>query len=414
VTADHPKAIIVVVARREATLAVLTQLRRKFPGSRLFGIFCASGGSAAPALEYFSHGLDDYLNCPWTETDLQLRLRRLLPPASPASEEPGSQHHALIGHSERFQRLLEQVSRAARSQATVLIAGETGTGKELVARAIHYLSQRTNRAFVPLNCGAVPDHLFENELFGHVKGAFTDASANERGLIAEAENGTLFLDEVDTLSPAAQVKILRLLQDHEYRPLGGARSVVADLRVVAATNADLPDLVRRRTFREDLYHRLCLLTLHVPPLRERSEDIPLLARHFLRKYVHESPHSDCSFDTDALMCMIAYHWPGNVRELENVIHRAMIMSPARVLRVEDLDIEPHPPVADSHAVVEAPFREAKGRAIHGFEIRYLNALLTRYRGNISQAADAAGTDRRTLQRLLEKHKLDRVSYRQSC
>jgi DNA-binding NtrC family response regulator len=403
--------ILVVASSREETLAALGRLRRESPRSRLLGLFC---GPSTPELEYFSPGLDDYLSCPWTPGDLHLRLRRLLGPAAPPLETAsGWQRHAsLVGNSQGFLKLLDQVPKVARSQATVLLTGETGTGKELVARAVHYLSARTGRPFVPLNCGAVPDHLFENELFGHAKGAFTDAGAAERGLLAEAEGGTFFFDEIDSLSPAAQVKILRLLEDRQYRPLGAPRSIVADVRIIAATNAELTSLVGARSFREDLYHRLSVVTLRVPPLRERAEDIPLLARHFLRKYAHESSHPDCEFDGHAIESMLQYRWPGNVRELESVIHRALILSSSPKIRADDLEIGDARP--EERSGLDEPFQQAKARAIRHFEFGYLTELLTRYGGNISQAARAAGKDRRALQRLLERHGLNRLAYRRTA
>jgi DNA-binding NtrC family response regulator len=417
-TTDQTVSIVLVGGERRATLATLARVRRESPRARLLGVFCVPAGSAPPALEYFARGLDDHLSCPWTEADLNLRLQRLRPATAPDVESSEwQQQTSLIGRNAGFVRMLGQLARAARSRATMLLTGETGTGKELVARAIHYLSERSHCPFVPLNCGAIPDHLFENELFGHAKGAFTDASAHERGLIAEAEGGTFFFDEVDAFSPAVQVKLLRLLQDREYRPLGATRSLVADVRIAAATNADLGELVRARTFREDLYHRLCVITLHVPPLRERADDIPLLARHFLWKYRDEAVHVDCHFDDSALARLVEYHWPGNIRELESVIHRALILSTSCVLRAEDLDIRgigAAEPARPDYRASDEQFRQAKERAIYHFETSYLRDLLTRHRGNVSRAARAAGTDRRALQRLLDKHKLNRVAYRESA
>src|SRR5262249_4279738 len=211
-----------------------------------------------------------------------------------------------VGESEPFLGVLEQVRRVAPSDATILLEGETGTGKELVARAVHEGSPRRSKPFVPANCGALPDHLVENELFGHTKGAYTDASSQEKGLVAEAEEGTLFLDEVDTLSPATQVKLLRFLQDRVYRPLGRSRSITANARVIAATNADLWEQVQAKRFREDLYYRLNVMALRLPPLRERPDDIPRLAVHFLRRYGAQCDREPQQFSAAALHKLVVY------------------------------------------------------------------------------------------------------------
>src|SRR5262249_7714753 len=233
------------------------------------------------------------------------------------------QLESLVGESDGLMRSICKVPNLARSDATVLILGETGTGKELFARAIHYLSSRRRESFVAVNCGAIPDHLFENEFFGHMKGAFTDAFTSEKGLLGEANGGTLFLDEVDALSPSAQVKLLRFLQDREYRVLGSAKSLLADVRVIGATNTDLRQRVAAELFRQDLYQRLNILHLSLSPLRERLEDVPHLATHFLRIYGEKYASPPMRLSSSALQKLISHSWPGNVRELETVIHRAV-------------------------------------------------------------------------------------------
>jgi DNA-binding NtrC family response regulator len=286
-----------------------------------------------------------------------------------------------------------------------LIAGETGTGKELVARAIHSCSDRQAKPFIPVNCGTLPDHLFENELFGHTKGAFTDASSTEKGLVAEAEGGTLFLDEIDTLSASAQIKLLRFLQHREYRPLGSSKSRIADVRIIAATNTDLWQHVQAKSFREDLYHRLNVLSLTVPPLRERAADISLLAKHFLTVYSKQHHREVLSFAPGALQKLVAYSWSGNVRELEGVVQRAVLLASAPVLQYEDIDL----PVMHN-GIVKETFHVAKAQAVEQFEHNYLVGLMVAHQGNISQAAKTAGKDRRTLQRLLHKYSLGRHAF----
>jgi two-component system response regulator GlrR len=412
---DNPQAVILTASSRQATLALIDHWRLRVPNSRVLAVFCPASGCDAPDLDYFARGLNDYVTCPWTTGDLLMRLRRLTGGASrrALSTAPGWQSKAsLIGSSKAFRQLLDQIPRIARSNATVLLTGETGTGKELIARAIHYLSPRTAGPFVPLNCGAAPDNLFENELFGHCKGAFTDAAATEKGLLAEAEGGTFFFDEIDSLSAANQVKILRFLQSREYRPLGGTRQIIADVRIVAASNANVPELVAAKLFREDLYHRLSVLTLHAPSLRERLDDIPLLVSYFLGRYSAESAHADCDFTSESLQRMMEYPWPGNVRELERVVQRAMILSPSPQISADELNIG----TSVSHSKLPMPesFQKAKNRTIQAFELSYLTELLRTHHGNISSAARAAGKERRALQRLLEKHGLSRMAYLQSA
>ncbi|WP_256868058.1 sigma-54 interaction domain-containing protein [Candidatus Entotheonella palauensis] len=310
----------------------------------------------------------------------------------------------LIGESHPFRQMVQKIQVVAPSDATVLLTGETGTGKELVAQAIHDRSPRRSKPFVPVNCGALPSHLLENELFGHAKGAFTDATAPEKGLVAEAEMGTLFLDEVDALSASTQVKLLRFLQNHEYRPLGCSRSTISDVRIIAATNADLRQQVQASRFREDLYYRLNVLSLNLPSLRERTEDIPLLATHFLRQYESHDGCTPLRLAADTLPKLMAYSWPGNVRELEAVIQRAAIMSVSPVLQPEDIDL---PGSHQSSTSALDDFHAAKARAIEQFERAYLTHLLAAHEDNITRAAKHAGTTRRSMQRLMKKYDLQR-------
>ena len=283
-----------------------------------------------------------------------------------------------MGQAECFVRQVNKIPLFASADAPVLIAGETGTGKELFARAIHYHSARNGKPFVPVNCAALPDQLFENEMFGHVRGAFTSAFAHQQGLVAEADGGTLFLDEIDTLSPAAQTKLLRFSQDRQYRPLGSAKSVVADVRIIAATNTDLKRHVEERRFREDLYYRLNILSLSIPPLRERLVDVPALVAHFVRQAASEAGRGPMSVSPSALQRLVRYAWPGNVRELEGIIQRAVVLSPSRVLEAEHLDLPLPPGRHATHGA--ASLREAKACAVSDFERSYLMELLAASQG----------------------------------
>ena len=382
--------------------------------ARLIGAFCGNTGSREIA-QFLERGLADFVLCPWREADMAPRLERLLP-SSPGSQvtQDGSTAQkspfhvdSLIGESPCFIRQLEQIPLLARGDATVLILGETGTGKELFARAIHYQSLRAGRPFIPINCGALPDQLFESELFGHLKGAFTSAFARQSGLVEEAEGGTLFLDEIDALSLSGQAKLLRFLQDRQYRSLGQAKLKTADVRVLAATNENLKQRIKERQFREDLYYRLNVMSLSIPPLRNRVEDISLLARHFLNKYGRQYGKLGIGLIPGALEKLVAYAWPGNVRELEGTIQSAVLLSSSLMMRPQDINIG-DPPVEGKEE--SQLFREAKAQAGNAFERLYLVKLLTTWQGNITYAAKAAGKERRTFQRLLRKHNLNRDNF----
>lgn len=315
----------------------------------------------------------------------------------------------LIGRSPPFLAALGLVVKFAACNATVLIQGETGTGKELVARAIHYLSTRRDRQFIPINCATLPDSLVESELFGHVRGAFTDAREARTGLIAQADGGTLFLDEIEAISPRAQAALLRFLQNREYRPLGSARVQHADVRVLASSNADLKAMVEAGSFRSDLLFRLNVLAVQLPPLRSRAGDVALLADAFLSRLSAEYGQPVKTLAPAALPLLAAYPWPGNVRELENLMHREWLLSTGPV-------IAPAPPSADagdteSAAILfdqAAPtFKAAKARAVAEFERAYMTGLLARTAGNLTLAARIAGKDRSDLGKLLKKHGLSR-------
>jgi DNA-binding NtrC family response regulator len=354
--------------------------------------------------------LDDFFCCPFRDFDVVPRLQQLLQGHGETNTMPQAEEvqawlrlEGIVGESKPFLQVVEHALRVAPSDATILLAGETGTGKELVARAVHYGSPRRSKPFVPINCGALPDHLVENELFGHTKGAYTDASTAEKGLVAEAEEGTLFLDEVDTLSASAQVKLLRFLQDRAYRPMGSTRSFTANIRIIAATNVDLWQQVQAQRFREDLYYRLHVLAFRLPPLRERPEDIPRLVAHFLRRYGTQYGRGSFQLSADTLHKLVVYPWPGNVRELEAVIQRTVLLASSPGLQPQDIELPTS--YQQNPATQHTSFREAKARAIEQFERTYLSTLLAAHQGNISQAAKHAGKERRAFTRLLEKYAL---------
>jgi two-component system response regulator GlrR len=306
----------------------------------------------------------------------------------------------IIGENPAFLDKVRCVPRFARCDATVLISGESGTGKELFARAIHYLSPRADRPFIPVNCGALPENLVESEIFGHKRGAFTGAASDQAGLIREAEGGTLFLDEIDTLTPPAQVKLLRFLQDGEYHPVGSQQILHANIRVVAAGNADFSQIVREGKFREDLFYRLNVLALTLPALRERRSDILLLTHDFLEKQAAIAEVRSKNLSLAALNRLLSHSWPGNVRELQNVLTRAIVLSDHDSIEPSDLDLP-----EDGPATEEQSFRAMKSRAVQRFEHDFLATILRAHKGNITHAASAVKKNRRAFWELLRKHGL---------
>lgn len=312
----------------------------------------------------------------------------------------------MIGQSAAFRESARLVARMATCDAPVLIEGETGTGKELAARAIHYQSSRKDGPFIPVNCGAIPDSLIESELFGHRKGAFTDAKDHQPGLVTLAESGTLFLDEVDALSTKGQVTLLRFLQDQEFRPLGSRRMEQGNVRILAASNTSLPLLAERGAFRADLLYRLRILCLELAPLRERRGDVALLADWFLEACDKRYGLGAKVLHPDSLAWMERYHWPGNIRELENLLYREYLLSEASVIRIEPpKTMSPTAGQALEKFTGDLPFHRAKARAVEAFERDYLVGILGKADGNVSLAAKLAGKERRSLGKLLKKYGL---------
>ncbi|SPC22024.1 Sigma-54 dependent transcriptional regulator [Cupriavidus oxalaticus] len=332
----------------------------------------------------------------------------------PDGENPGG----LLGSSQVFREAMAVVARLARVDVPVLILGETGTGKELVARSLHYRGGRRDRPFVPVDCGALPETLFEGELFGHVRGAYTDARRDAAGLVAQAEGGTLFFDEIHALSLRSQAALLRFLQDFRYRPLGAAHSRKADVRIVAATNRELKQGARDGWFREDLLYRLNVANVRMPSLRERPEDIPPLVELFASRFCARYGWPGCRFDQVSLAWMLAQPWRGNVRELENFVQRCVLSCDGRVAHAEGCPAECAAgdggdgggDGAACRLQEVPPFKQARDQALAAFECAYLRAALARSGGNVSAAAREAGKERRVFGRLLKKHGIDRAEF----
>ena len=402
---SNPDVVVAALGAFEATdtALLLASIQRAFPHRPV--LVTTTDPDTFDFFRVLEMGASDFLLPPLRRSELLPRLMRqaLVTCRGDAlvqklKEDIGLKQ--IIGESPAFLDKVRCVPRFARCDATVLISGESGTGKELFARAIHYLSPRADRPFVPVNCGALPENLVESEIFGHKRGAFTGAACDRAGLIREAEGGTLFLDEIDCLTPQAQVKLLRFLQDGEYRSVGSEQIRHANIRVIAAANADFTQILRSGKFREDLFYRLSVLTLTVPPLRERPGDILLLTRDFLEKQAAITNTRPKNISLAALNRLLIHPWPGNVRELQNVLMRAIVLSDRCEIELSDLNLP-----EDGHAVEDQSFQTMKSRVVWQFEHDFLTSVLHAHRGNITRAAFAAKKNRRAFWQLLRKHDL---------
>jgi DNA-binding NtrC family response regulator len=408
-----PTVIYLLVSQQQLCQVsrLLQSLKQRWPQVPLIAV--AEVCEPTEVFELFDHGLADFITPPLKAVEILPRLWRLLKHA----RQGGTLVHVLkeklglsqiAGASQSFLSEVKKIPLMARCDATVLITGETGTGKELCARAIHYTSPRAGQPFVPVNCGAIPLELMENELFGHERGAFTGAVQAQMGLIQAANTGTLFLDEVDSMPLSAQVKLLRFIQEKEYRPLGSVKTQRADVRLIAATNNDCAEMVKLGKLRQDLFYRLNVLPLKLPPLRERRSDIPLLAQHFLEKFAAESDKDPPTLDEDAMLLLTLYDWPGNVRELENVMARAVALCEQDVIAPLHLCL----PLGTEPSQLSS-FQEEKSCVVAQFERTYIQKLLLAYKGNISKAARAAHKNRRAFWQLMRKHRIDVESLKPS-
>jgi DNA-binding NtrC family response regulator len=406
---SHDLDLIVSDVRLEARvdgIALLKRFKSEFPEIPV--ILISGFGSLETAVEAVREGAFDFISKPFNVTEVLETARR----AMERAVDPGDGHDmeldrllenysssGLVGRSRQMIAVYKEIARVAPSRSTVLITGESGTGKELVARAVHAHSPRAEQPFVPINCGALTETLLESELFGHTKGSFTGAVADKKGLFEEADKGTIFLDEIGETSPALQVKLLRVLQEGEVRRVGGSRPVSVDVRVIAATNRDLEAMVKEGTFREDLYYRLSVVALRVPPLRERVEDIPLLATHFLKRAAASS-RREVTLSDDALQMLSHYSWPGNVRELENTVEHLVLYSRDSRITSEDLPPKFHRAVPAMRTGPVDLFVDLP--TLDELERRYMIHVLETVGGNRTRAAEVLGVDRRTLYRMAER------------
>ncbi|MEX2583429.1 MAG: sigma-54 dependent transcriptional regulator [Gemmatimonadota bacterium] len=401
-------------------IELLKQIRRISPGTLV--IMVTGFATVDSSVEAIEAGAFDYIPKPFTATQLRILVGRAAqqvqlrggngkPPGGAAAAGAGAE---IVGTSEPMMRILSVVERVASTEASVLLSGESGTGKELVARALHDRSHRSARPFVAINCAALPDQLLESELFGFEKGAFTGADARRDGLLECAIGGTFFLDEITEMSLELQAKLLRVIQERRIRRVGGSKEIPIDVRWISATNRDPDEAVRQGHLRQDLFFRLNVVPIRLPPLRVRKEDLPVLTEKFLAHFAEEYGRPGVTLGQRAWKQLGQHSWPGNVRELQNVMERIVSLSGENETTIEELPEEllgRCPPSANGiepHVTAERPFHEAKAEAIASFEKAYLQDLLRRSGGNISQAARDAGIDRKTIHRMLSKYDVEKI------
>ncbi|MDY7034057.1 MAG: sigma-54 dependent transcriptional regulator [Thermodesulfobacteriota bacterium] len=376
----------------------------------IYVIIMTAFGSIDSAVEAMKKGAYHYITKPFKMSEISITLKKALEEkrlreevASLRRELRGKyRFDNLIGKSKPMQDIFDLIRRISNSKSTVMIYGKSGTGKELVAKAVHYNSPRKDKTFVTVNCGAIPETLLESELFGHIKGSFTGAIATRKGLFEEANGGTILLDEIGTISPAMQVKLLRVLQEREIRRVGGTENIKVDIRLIAISNINLEEAVKKGEYREDLYYRLNVITINLPDLKDRQDDISLLANHFLKKYSQGSGNEVKSISKEAMNILLNYDWPGNVRELENAIERAVALGTHEEILPEDLS----PNIRNSKKMMGINAILPEDVTIRELEKNYITKILKKTKGHKINTARILGIDRRTLYRKLKKYNLE--------
>lgn len=370
-------------------------------------------GSIDLAVQAMRLGAYDFVTKPFEHDKLVHVLKRALERSSLVQENLALQRrirdqekpHELLGRSPKMQKVLETIRLIGDADVTVLLTGESGTGKDMAARAIHELSSRSPGPYVPVNCPNIPESILESELFGYRKGAFTHATRDKKGLFVEAEGGTIYLDEIGDISPTMQTRLLRVLQEKEIRPLGQTKTIKVDVRIIASTNTDLAAKIDESLFREDLFYRLNVVSIHMPPLRERLEDIPLLLDHFLKKACKEFGKEAKTVSPELMQLFTRYPWRGNVRELENVASRAVLFARGPVIEPSDLDWAPDAegPCLVTDSVKELPYKQAKAQVLEQFNREYLMAALQRNGFNVTRAAKGSGLERQSFQQVMRRY-----------
>ncbi len=399
-------------------MEVLRTVRREYPDTII--IMITGFSTVETAVEAMKLGAFDYIPKPFTPDEVSIIVKKAIDQKNLLSEnlylrkELHEKYlfHNIVGKSKKMQEIYRIIAKVAMTDSTVLIYGQSGTGKELIARAIHYNSPRRERQFVPVDCAVLSENLLESELFGHVKGSFTGAVTTKPGLFEVADGGTVFLDEVGNISLAIQAKLLRVLQEREFTPVGGTKSKKVDIRLIAATNKDLEKMIKEETFREDLYYRINIVPIYLPILRDRQEDIPLLAVHFLKKFAEEIGKPVKGFTPEAMEKLMKYPWPGNVRELENIVERTVVMIEDEMVRPEYLILpgqkeqenmrDQVPMTSENLKEVKKKIRE---KAVEDVEKAFVLSALERHNWNVTRAAEEVGMLRQNFQGLMRKYHL---------
>ena len=403
-------------------LELLEKLQARRPGFTV--VMMTAFGAIEVAVNALRKGAYDFITKPFDHDELVHHLQNALERGRLLSENRelkaqvrgAKVFHGLVGASPPMQAVFDRLAMLAKSDITVLITGRSGTGKNLAARALHDLSSRREGPFVRVSCPTVPENILESELFGYAKGAFTHAMADRRGLFQEADGGTIFLDEIGDVSPAIQAKLLQVLEDKEFRPLGRNRSVKVDVRVVAATNSDLKSRMSEGRFREDLYYRLCVVEVGMPPLSERPDDIPLLVDHFLTRHSLAAGEAAKRVAPELLAQLVAHPWPGNVRELENLIRRGVVMSGGDEVTPEAVGWQAAACVADLETddLSTIPYRVAKEEVLSQFNRRYIRRALEKTSGNVTRAAKRSRIERQSFQQIMRKYDIRSESFRKGA
>ena len=399
-------------------MEVLQTFRKEYPDTII--IMITGYSTVETAVEAMKLGAFDYIPKPFTPDEVTVVVKKAIEKKSLMLEniylrqelQEKYGFHNVVGKSKKMQEIYRIIAKVAMTDSTVLIYGQSGTGKELIARAIHFNSRRREKQFVPVDCAVLSENLLESELFGHVRGSFTGAVTTKPGLFEVADGGTVFLDEVGNISLAIQAKLLRVLQEREFTPVGGTKAKKVDIRLIAATNKDLEKMIKEETFREDLYYRLNIVPIHLPYLRERQEDIPLLATHFLKKYAEEMGKMIKAFTPEAMERLMKYPWPGNVRELENVIERTIVMTDDEIVKADHLMLPGQPEKENLENQVPLTSEElkeikkqAREKAVEEIERAFVLSALERHRWNVTRAAEEVGMLRPNFQALMRKYNL---------
>jgi DNA-binding NtrC family response regulator len=380
-------------------------------------------GNIESAVKAIKKGAYDFIAKPFEQNEIIFKIQKALERSLLIKENKrllkknSQDSFDLIGKSEPMQKVFDQIRMVASSDITVLITGESGTGKDLTARSIHALSPRKNKAFIPVNCPTIPEHILESELFGYKKGAFTNAAHDKQGLFQEADKGTIFLDEIGDIGSSIQTKLLRVLQEKEIKPLGDTKIKKVDVRIVASTNSDLEQKIADKEFRQDFFYRLNVLPIELPPLRDRITDIPILANHLVLKHCKKLNKKPKTISEEVMDCLMKQPWPGNVRELENIIVQGILYSKEQTIIVSDIPLKETKEKKDTFkglykdSIASLPYKEAKEKLLHEFNHDYIGARLSMSSGNVTKAAQNCQMDRQALQQIMKRFSIDPEPFR---